>query len=455
MPGEHILVIDDCRTVRELMAELLSEQGYTCDLAEDGGQALTMAQEHTPDLVLVDFIMPRMNGLQFMRSFRSVENQRDIPVVLVSVKADTMGENFMRTTGAVDALTKPFSPDGLKTVVQHALSADRSGAAEAREARRPFLSADGYEPEELPDAEEESAAALERIREKLAVGITENLTADDEEEEDEPLERLIGRALTDELLCSLVDDYGRVDPGGGVASFSGSTEAVSVGEVMQLLLHGRAQGTLQIQGPGMRALIYCQNGRVALARLEGGPEEFLLGRYLLKEELVTRGELRRLLESPGDGRPLGERLVRSGYISREDLVQALTEQTTEVLYEMLKWQSARYRFIPGPLPEEAGSVNLDISVGELLMEGLRRVDEWRIIEKNLPDFDEVLTRTPAGVEALGPDATLSPDEARVLDFVNGVRTVREIIRRTRLGSFEVCKVLNQLITMKVVKKVEQ
>jgi hypothetical protein len=412
-----------------------------------------MAQARTPELVLVDFIMPRMNGLQFMRSFRAVENQKEIPVVLVSVKADSMGENFMRATGAVDALTKPFSSDSLLTVVQHALRTPRAGADPRADRAQPFLTDDRFEPERVEDSTVESNAALARIREKLAEGISANLGALDEEE-DLPLERMLQKALSDDMLASLVEDYRTVDPTAGVATFAGSSEAVSVGEVMQLLLHGLSEGTLEIQGAGMRAMIYFTNGRVTLAQLKGGPDEFLLGRYLLKEELITRDELRRLLAAKDPKQPLGEKLVRSGYISREDLVQALTLQSTEVLYEVLRWQTSRYRFVPGKLPEEAGSVDLSISVGELLMEGLRRVDEWRVIEKHLPDFNAVLAKTPAGIEALPPEATLSAAEARVLDFVNGTNTIREVIRQTRLGSFDACKILHQFIMMRVIKKVD-
>ncbi len=453
MPGEHILVIDDCRTIRDLVGEILSENGYSCSLAADGFEGLDLSQGRTPDLVLVDFIMPRMNGLQFMRSFRSVDNHKDIPVILVSVKADSMGENFMRATGAVDALTKPFSQDSLLTVIQHALGSTRTPASTSGPTRQPFLSADRFEPEKLKDPVAEARAAVKRIRERLAVEIASNLPAGDDVE-DIPLERLIEKAISDELIASLIDDYRKVDPAAGLASFAGSSEAISVGEIMQLLLHGQAQGTFEIRGQGMLALIFLRNGRVTMARIKGGPDEFLLGRYLLKEDLVTREELGVLLRSPERSVPLGERLVRSGYISRDDLIGALTEQTTEVIYEVLRWQTSRYRFVTGKLPEEAGNIDLEIPVGELLMEGLRRVDEWRVIERHLPDFDSTIVRTPAGIEALGPDSVLSADEARVLDFVNGKNTIREIIRQTRLGSFNVCKILHQLITMKVIRRVD-
>jgi hypothetical protein len=392
-----------------------------------------------------------MNGFQFMQSFRRVENQRDIPVILVSVKADSMGEKFMRATGAIDALTKPFTMDGLLTIVQHAIRVARATPSTAPpRTGQPFLSHDDFQPEKVPDIISESREAMERIRGSFAVHLSDAL----KEAGDQPVDETIAQALDDEFILRLVDEFRQLDPTAGIAAFAGSTEAITVGEVMQLLLQSQARGTFEIQGLDMMALIHFTHGRVALARLRGGPDEFLLGRYLLKEDMLTQEELRRILDARDDTRPIGEKLIMMGYISREDLEHVLTEQTTEVLYEVLRWQSARYRFLPGIIPEDAEKLNLRIPVGELLMEGLRRVDEWRLIESRIPDFDLVPIKTAAGLEAVGPNTSISPEEARVLDFVNGTSTVREIIRETRLGSFDVCKILHQLLTMKVIRKAE-
>ncbi|MBW2261147.1 MAG: response regulator [Deltaproteobacteria bacterium] len=452
MAGENILVIDDCRTVRELMGDILVDAGYECNLAYDGMTGLDMAQASPPDLVLLDFIMPKMNGFQFMQSFRRVENHRDIPVVLVSVKADSMGEKFMRATGAIDALTKPFTTDGLLTIVQHAIRVSKATASTAPpKTTRPYLSPDTFTPEKVPDIIAESKQAMTRIRGKLSERIAEAL----KQAGDSPVDDTIEEALSDSLILELMDDFKTLDPTAGVAAFAGSTEAITAGEVMQLLLLNMAKGTFELQGPeDMKALIYFAQGRVALARLKGGPDEFLLGRYLLKEDMITSEELRRILDGKEDKRPIGEKLIMMGYISRDDLDMALTRQTTEVLYEILRWQSSHYRLLPGRIPEDAEKLNLSIPVGEMLMEGLRRVDEWRLIESKIPDFDLVPIKTAAGLEAVGPDTTLAAEEARVLDFVNGTNTIREIIRETRLGSFEVCKILHQMLTMKVIRRVE-
>jgi CheY-like chemotaxis protein len=120
MPG-RVLVVDDSATVRKIVRAVLEEAGYEVSDAPDGQQALEIIQRHPFDLCLVDFVMPRLNGYQFAQAVRSIAHLRTLPIVLMSAKADQIGERFMRQTAAIDAITKPFPPDAILAVVAHAL----------------------------------------------------------------------------------------------------------------------------------------------------------------------------------------------------------------------------------------------------------------------------------------------------------------------------------------------
>jgi hypothetical protein len=85
------------------------------------------------------------------------------------------------------------------------------------------------------------------------------------------------------------------------------------------------------------------------------------------------------------------------------------------------------------------------------MEGFRRVDEWRVVEASLGSFDSGLQRDPMAIEALGIER-LSRPEKRVLDTIDGERTVREIIAASHLSSFDACRILTQLIEARVVRR---
>src|SRR5206468_150353 len=103
------------------------------------------------------------------------------------------------------------------------------------------------------------------------------------------------------------------------------------------------------------------------------------------------------------------------------------------------------------LPELAREALLGIEVDRLLLEGFRRVDEWRVIEREISSFDEIFVRNEHKIADL-PRGTFTRDELGVLEQVNGRSTVRDIIRILRLGSFDVSRVLFRLLRAKLVRR---
>jgi hypothetical protein len=85
------------------------------------------------------------------------------------------------------------------------------------------------------------------------------------------------------------------------------------------------------------------------------------------------------------------------------------------------------------------------------MEGFRRVDEWRLIEADMGSFDSVLQKDPVAIEAGGIER-LAKQEQRLLEMIDGERTVREIITQSHMSSFDVCKILFQLLEARLVRR---
>jgi hypothetical protein len=94
---------------------------------------------------------------------------------------------------------------------------------------------------------------------------------------------------------------------------------------------------------------------------------------------------------------------------------------------------------------------LALDVEAVLMEGYRRVDEWHLIERAIDNFDIVFLRNEDSVAQMGR-GRLTRDELAVLELVNGKHTVQEIIRKSRMGSFEVSKMLYRLLSIKLVRR---
>lgn len=109
----HILVAEDERDIRELIAFTLQFAGHTITQARNGEEALAMAQERTPDLIMTDVRMPKMTGYEVIRALKDIEAVKDIPVIILSAKGQDEEVEAGRDAGAVDYILKPFAPDEL------------------------------------------------------------------------------------------------------------------------------------------------------------------------------------------------------------------------------------------------------------------------------------------------------------------------------------------------------
>ncbi len=128
MPGGRILVVDDDKMVRKAVGKVLEEEGYDVDYAEDGTAALARIGETAPDVILLDVMMPGMNGRQFLKTLRDDLSQ-DIPVVVMTA-IHGIDFNPVFALGASDLVRKPFDVDELLNKIALALFRSREGKAE-------------------------------------------------------------------------------------------------------------------------------------------------------------------------------------------------------------------------------------------------------------------------------------------------------------------------------------
>ncbi|WP_225828716.1 response regulator transcription factor [Streptomyces naphthomycinicus] len=125
-PGTaRVLVVDDDTTVAEVVAGYLGRAGYAVDRADDGPTALTRAAAHWPDLVVLDLMLPGMDGLEVCRRLRA---RAAVPVVMLTARGDEDDRILGLEVGADDYVTKPFSPRELVLRVQSVLRRARPGA---------------------------------------------------------------------------------------------------------------------------------------------------------------------------------------------------------------------------------------------------------------------------------------------------------------------------------------
>jgi twitching motility two-component system response regulator PilH len=113
----HVLVVDDSPTDRQLVTTLLLREGYVVTTAIDGEDALEKVAAERPPLIVLDIILPKMNGYQVLRQLKATPETRDIKVILVSSKSQESDRFWGLKQGADDYIAKPYPDEALLAAV--------------------------------------------------------------------------------------------------------------------------------------------------------------------------------------------------------------------------------------------------------------------------------------------------------------------------------------------------
>ncbi|MBI3610705.1 MAG: response regulator [Nitrospirae bacterium] len=115
--GKTVLVVDDEKFVRELIKIKLGRCGLAVIEAANGLEAVEMAQALRPDMILMDVMMPKMNGFEACEKLKSISSTARIPILMLTARGEQTDQEKGKTAGAIDYLSKPFSPQKLAEMV--------------------------------------------------------------------------------------------------------------------------------------------------------------------------------------------------------------------------------------------------------------------------------------------------------------------------------------------------
>jgi hypothetical protein len=260
----------------------------------------------------------------------------------------------------------------------------------------------------------------------------------------------IAGAMTPEVVGALSLALRDVDPGPDIKEvLSGDMSAVPLAELLQLLQMLRQTGVLRVFNNKQTLTISIRQGLVDHVQSRGTADEFRLGRYFVERGVVTREQLDQVLRDRKPGAPVGQAIVDAGLAAKEDLTEVLSRQSSELIYEVLRWPYGRFTFTREPFRAEAESARLGLGVSGLVLEGFRRVDEWRLMESTI-NFDSVVMVDQVVLDNLG-SGQLTRTEQLVLSAVDGTRTVSEIIKESSVGSFDAVKSIYQFLQSRVLR----
>lgn len=127
--GVSVLIVDDEPFIVETTRFALEQAGYPCLVAFDGEEALRVVRERNPGLILLDIMLPKLNGFQLCRLLKFDERYRHIPIVLLSARTQERDRLLGKETGADAYVTKPFEFPELLRVIARYLPAPVAGPA--------------------------------------------------------------------------------------------------------------------------------------------------------------------------------------------------------------------------------------------------------------------------------------------------------------------------------------
>jgi two-component system alkaline phosphatase synthesis response regulator PhoP len=126
-----VLIVEDDADIAALIAHFLEKTGFGSEIVSDGGRALARAKESLPDLIILDLMLPGLNGLEICRALRAAEKTALVPIIMLTARGEESERIFGLDVGADDYIVKPFSPNELMARVRALLR--RAAPAAARE----------------------------------------------------------------------------------------------------------------------------------------------------------------------------------------------------------------------------------------------------------------------------------------------------------------------------------
>jgi len=116
-----VLVADDEVAVSKLICYVLENAGFNVKIAQDGGDALDQIIKETPDLVLLDLMLPTISGFEILSKIRENEKLKSLPIIVLTCRGQEEDKQKATHLGVTEYLTKPFSPSGLINIIRNVM----------------------------------------------------------------------------------------------------------------------------------------------------------------------------------------------------------------------------------------------------------------------------------------------------------------------------------------------
>ncbi|OQY16130.1 MAG: hypothetical protein B6I36_10870 [Desulfobacteraceae bacterium 4572_35.1] len=433
--NKKILVVDDSPTVRRLVELVLSQRGYEVLSAENGELGLKMAKEQLPAVVLVDFVMPCMNGHMFCRRLREDERFVDVPVILISSKSDVVGQAFEESFGIVHFFTKPFEPEDLVAKIDEVL-AERIGAN--ADAAATSVNGQSAAVTAVPDSAAASGTEIVPTAESMdkfldSINDRFDKVVRNYFQKDFPV--LMKNVMGDTLReTGLVKHQTLI--------MSGDLTRISLAEALCFCAASRQSGRLSMFSDDTFAEIFIENGRFVFATISQKGKHRFLTDLICQDNRFSCApqELAGVVEEARNNNiPIGQALVEKGLISDDDLMYYLQQHAQDALTTALATSQGNFFLEMDDLPFNLADIKFRIPMYKVLVDGVRRLP----LMAKFTEDELFVTRAPLCAEA-AQEGVLSEAEQGLMLLLDGVRTLGVVCQESSLDDAVVrrsCQVL--------------
>lgn len=435
-----ILVVDDDRAVQDMLITLLSDAGYKVETCRDGKQVLVELSRKSYDLLILDILIPHMNGFMLLDQLRADPKFRELPIILISgiYRSRNHRVDMTMRHRIVDYLDKPLDVDKLLQIIAKTFGGESSESEPNEPAGAPAV---------------KSTLAKELPSDSELDSLLQEYSGPPRKSPPPPPENI--ETADVEMLASSVREERREIENEARETFSpsafllqGSLKNTPLAAVLGQLWSKQASGALLLRREKVKKIIYLNDGHPYFVKSNLVNE--CLGQVLLRERLITVQEceesLRRVKKS---GQRQGEILVQMGCITERNLTFALELQLETKLFECFQWAQGEFRY-NALAPPVSSRVRLEWQAPGIIAEGLRRhYDETRLRELMLPVLDVALVSS--GKEADLRAMRLSAREAQAIEAMILPQTTRQLLDSMPLDPPDTLRVIYTLIALEILQ----
>jgi DNA-binding response OmpR family regulator/tetratricopeptide (TPR) repeat protein len=395
----HVLVVDDDRHVQRMLGDALRGAGFSVTMERDGESALRAFERRPFDVVVLDVLLPLLNGYEVARRIKSTPEGARVPVLMISgiYKSKLQQKEAVERHGAAAFVAKPFKLGALFEKLKGVLKERYPLPPEAPEPPAP----EPARPDPLADARAEAEAA----QVELAAAPS--------------------------------------------ASARGDFAEAPFAEVLAGLHRQGVSGALLLRREKVKKIIYFRQGVPVSVKSNRLSE--CLGRVMVHEGMLSEADCERsLARMKSSGRQQGTVLIEMGVISPHNLRYALDLQLRLKLMDVFSWMAGEWQFnlAAEPPPD---TVRLELSPAAIIHEGVRRGFDEARLKTRLGDVSDRTVWPTEDPLFAGQDMGLGDEELQLLAKMDGSRTVAELRALALLPPLDTQRLLYALLAAQMVE----